>query len=86
MATAPRIRPNSPDTSELGIKTFNPAVAPRNTDSVIQIGKDPIPTEKLPKFENMSERQQIRMLWGALRRRRKTRKPKGKKKRSTRRR
>jgi len=83
MATAPRLRMNSPDTSELGIKTFNPAVTPRNTDTVIQMEKTPIPAEKSPTFDKMSERQQIRMLWGS-RRRRKTRKNK-KKKRSTRR-
>jgi hypothetical protein len=45
--------------------------------------KNTVPTEKLPMFDKMSERQQIRMLWGN-RRRRKTRKNK-KKKRSTRR-
>jgi hypothetical protein len=45
--------------------------------------KNTVPTEKLPTFDKMSERQQIRMLWGN-RRRRKTRKNK-KKKRSTRR-
>jgi hypothetical protein len=45
--------------------------------------KTPIPAEKSPTFDKMSERQQIRMLWGS-RRRRKTRKNK-KKKRSTRR-
>jgi len=83
MATAPRLGLKSPDTSELGIKTFNPAATPRNTDSVIQMDKNTIPTEKLPTFDKMSERQQIRMLWGN-RRRRKTRKNK-KKKRSTRR-
>jgi hypothetical protein len=82
MATAPRLGLKSPDTSELGIKTFNPAATPRNTDSVIQMEKTPIPTEKSPTFDKMSERQQIRMLWGS-RRRRKTRK--NKKKRSTRR-
>jgi hypothetical protein len=84
MATAPRLRLNSPDTSELGIKTFNPAATPRNTDTVIQMDKTPISTEKSPTFDKMSERQQIRMLWGS-RRRRKTRKTKSKKKRSTRR-
>ena len=84
MATAPRLGLKSPDTSELGIKTFNPAATPRNTDSVIQIDKNTVPTEKLPVFDKMSERQQIRMLWGN-RRRRKTRKSKNKTKRSTRR-
>jgi len=83
MATAPRLGLKSPDTSELGIKTFNPAATPWNTDSVIQMEKTPIPAEKSPTFDKMSERQQIRMLWGS-RRRRKTRKNK-KKKRSTRR-
>jgi hypothetical protein len=82
MASAPRIRSTSPDTSELGIRTFNPATAP-SKDTVIQIDKKPIPTQPSPTFDKMSERQQIRMLWGS-RRRRKTRKNK-KKKRSTRR-
>jgi hypothetical protein len=80
MASAPRIRSTSPDTSELGIRTFNPATAP-SKDTVIQIDKKPIPTQPSPTFDKMSERQQIRMLWGS---RRKTRKNK-KKKRSTRR-
>jgi len=80
MASAPRIRSTSPDTSELGIRTFNPATAP-SKDTVIQIDKKPIPTQPSPTFDKMSERQQIRMLWGS---RRKTRKSK-KKKRSTRR-
>ena len=83
MATAPRLGLKSLDTSELGIKTFNPAPTPRNTDTVIQMKKPSVPTEKSPTFDKMSERQQIRMLWGN-RRRRKTRKNK-KKKHSTRR-
>ena len=83
MASAPRIRSNSPDTSELGIKTFNPTVNPR-TDTAIQIDKKETPSQKAPSsFKGMSEREQVRMLWGS-RRRRKTRKGK-KKKRSTRR-
>ena len=83
MASAPRIRSNSPDTSELGIKTFNPAVSPR-ADTAIQIDKKETPSQKAPSsFKGMSEREQVRMLWGS-RRRRKTRKGK-KKKRSTRR-
>ena len=83
MASAPRIRSNSPDTSELGIKTFNPAVNPR-TDTAIQIDKKETPSQKTPSsFKGMSEREQVRMLWGS-RRRRKTRKGK-KKNRSTRR-
>ena len=84
MASAPRIRSNSPDTSELGIKTFNPAVSPR-TDTAIQIDKKETPSQKAPSsFKGMSEREQVRMLWGS-RRRRKTRKSRSKKKRSTRR-
>jgi hypothetical protein len=83
MASAPRIRSNSPDTSELGIKTFNPAVSPR-TDTAIQIDKKETPSQKAPSsFKGMSEREQVRMLWGS--RRRKSRKGKSKKKRSTRR-
>jgi hypothetical protein len=83
MASAPRLGLKTHDTSELGIKTFNPTATPRNTDTVIRIDKTPIPIEKLPTFDKMSERQQIRMLWGS--RRRKTRKSRSKKKRSTRR-
>jgi hypothetical protein len=83
MASAPRIRSNSPDTSELGIKTFNPAVSPQ-TDTAIQIDKKETPSQKAPSsFKGMSEREQVRMLWGS--RRRKSRKGKSKKKRSTRR-
>ena len=84
MASAPRIRSNSPDTSELGIKTFNPAVSPGN-DTAIQIDKKENPSQKVPSsFKGMSEREQVRMLWGS-RRRRKSRKSKSKKRRSTRR-
>lgn len=83
MASAPRIRSNSPDTSELGIRTFNPATAQRN-DTVIQVDKKPTPPSTSPTFQGMSEREQVRMLWGS-RRKRKTRKSKNKKKRSTRR-
>ena len=83
MASAPRIRSNSPDTSELGIKTFNPAVSP-GTDTAIQIDKKETPSQKAPSsFKGMSEREQVRMLWGS--RRRKSRKSRSKKKRSTRR-
>jgi hypothetical protein len=83
MASAPRIRSNSPDTSELGIKTFNPAGSPR-TDTAIQIDKKETPSQKAPSsFKGMSEREQVRMLWGS--RRRKSRKTRSKKKRSTRR-
>ena len=82
MASAPRISSNSPDTSELGIKTFNPAVGPR-TDTAIQIDTKPTPSQKSPSFKGMSEREQVRMLWGS--RRRKSRKSRSKKKRSTRR-
>lgn len=83
MASAPRIRSNSPDTSELGIRTFNPATAQRN-DTVIQVDKKPTSPATSPTFQGMSEREQVRMLWGS-RRKRKTRKSKNKKKRSTRR-
>ena len=83
MASAPRIRSNSPDTSELGIKTFNPAVSLGN-DTAIQIDKKENPSQKVPSsFKGMSEREQVRMLWGS--RRRKSRKSKSKKRRSTRR-
>ena len=62
MASAPRIRSNSPDTSELGIKTFNPAVSPGN-DTAIQIDKKENPSQKVPSsFKGMSEREQVRML------------------------
>jgi hypothetical protein len=85
MATAPRIRSNSPDVSELGIKVFNPAASTPRNETVIQMGEKPTPPAKALPFDQMSERQQIRMLWG---RRRKTGKSKNKKKkkRSTRRR
>jgi len=83
MASAPRIRSNSPDTSELGIKTFNPISVPRDATH-IEIDKKSSPVKPSPSFKGMSEREQVRMLWGS-RRRRKSRKSKGKKKRSTRR-
>jgi hypothetical protein len=83
MASAPRIRSTTPDTSELGIRTFNPVTAPRK-ETVIQIDKPLPPPRNSPTFDKMSEREQIRMLWGS--RRRKTGKSKNKKKRSTRRR
>jgi hypothetical protein len=86
MASAPRIRSTTPDTSELGIRTFNPVTAPRN-ETVIQIDKPTPPPRNSPTFDKMSEREQIRMLWGSRRRKTgKSRKSKNKKKRSTRRR
>ena len=86
MASAPRIRSNSPDTSELGIKTFNPADTAR-TDTVLQIDKPANSPKKSPPFKGLSEREQVRMLWGSRRRKTgKSRKTKNKKKRSTRRR
>lgn len=84
MASAPRIRLDTADTSELGIKTFNPSTSSRN-DTTIEIDKKPASSQKSPSsFKGMSEREQVRILWGS-RRRRKTRKSRSKKKRSTRR-
>jgi hypothetical protein len=82
MASAPRIRLDTTDTSELGIKTFNPSTSSRN-DTTIEVDKKTTSSQKSPSFKGMSEREQVRMLWGS--RRRKTRKSRSKKKRSTRR-
>ena len=84
MATAPRLRSNSPDTSELGIRVFSPRLDKQ--ESAIQIDSPvPKPSPKKVPYENLSEREQVRQLWGNRRRKhRKTRKA-NKKRRSTRR-
>jgi hypothetical protein len=85
MASAPRIRSDSPDTSELGIKTFNPSTV-ASSDTSIEINKSSMPSQKNKPFKGMSEREQVRMLWGSRRRKTGKSKNKKKKKRSTRRR
>lgn len=84
MATAPKLRPTSPDSSELGIRVFSPKL--EKQESVVQIGSPvPTPPPKNIPYGQLSEREQVRQLWGNRRRKHKKTRRASKKRRSTRR-
>jgi hypothetical protein len=84
MATAPKLGLNSPDTSELGINVFSPKVD--NKDTVIKMqSPPPKPNGKNIPYDSMSERAQVRHLWGSRRRKHKKTRKAHKKRKSTRR-